>query len=302
MKIRVAPNEPLLKPYHKLIIRILFVVGILATAGLTLHYLIPMYVYYYVPEELTPYTIQSPRHLDDTLRIAFIGDSWADYHTSLRGDTMIANSASKIFDQPVKSSTRGTKGALSKEVYFYMYSNRTVEHAYEKDRCTQPLIEERPNYCVIFAGINDVTFRRPTSFYAENMLYIVRLLLHNSIKPVVMEIPIVDFDYPIPRFRFKERLFYRTRSTLMGTSNNKGEDYHKALNDMLSNTHLKDSVLYIAAKQWNPKGCLDTTMFLDDCLHLNLNGYHKLDSCIATEIIRDYTKKRNGKTSTSDNN
>jgi transposase len=55
---------------------------------------------------------------------------------------------------------------------------------------------------------------------------------------------------------------------------------------------IKDSVLYIAAKQWNPGGSVDSTMFLEDRLHMNLNGYHLLDSCIASEIIRDYISRQ----------
>ncbi len=291
MRIRVAPEEPKWGKHHKSIRRACWAACIVLLVGYALYSFTPLYIHYYVPEELPKYTIRTPQYNDDTLRIAFIGDSWADYHTSLRGDTMIANAASKIFEHPIKSWTRGTKGAISKEVYFYMYSDRTVEHANEQDRCTQPLIEKRPDYCVVFAGINDVTFRRPTSFYAENMQYIIELLLHNDIRPVVMEIPMVDFDYPIPRFRFRDRTFYRTRSILMGTRNNKGEDYHKALHKVLTDKKLDNKVLYIASKQWNPDGCLDSTMFLDDHLHLNLNGYHKLDSCIATEIINDYKKR-----------
>ncbi len=292
MRVRVAPEEPMFAPYRKIIKRVLWAAVVLFMIVLILFYLIPSYTHYYVAEELPTYTIKIPRHNDDTLRIAFIGDSWADYHTSLRGDTIIANAARKISDQPIKSSTRGTKGAISKEVYFYMYSDRTVEHANEQDRCTQPLIEDHPDYCVVFAGINDVTFRRPTSFYAKNMQYIIQLLLHNDIRPVVMEIPLVDFDYPIPRFRFRDRTFYRTRSILMGTYNNKGEDYQKALRKVLTVKNLDNKVLYISSKQWNPEGCLDSTMFLEDHLHLNLNGYHKLDSCIATEIINDYKKRK----------
>ncbi len=291
MRARIASEEPRPYPYRKTIIRVLWTMGILLLFGFAILYLAPVYIHYYVAEEQPKYTIKVPRHHDDTLRIAFIGDSWADYHTSLRGDTVIANAARKIFAQPVRSSTRGTKGALSKEVYFYMFSNKTIEHANEPDRCTQPLIEAHPDYCVVFAGINDVTFLRPTSFYSENMQLIIRLLLHNDIRPVVMEIPDVHFKYPMPYFRFRDRWFYRIRSVLMGTWNNQVEDYRLALNGMLSKTSLRDSVLYIATKQWNPEGCLDTTMFLDDHLHLNLNGYHKLDSCIAVDIIRDYMKK-----------
>ena len=253
-------------------------------------YLIPQYRFYYVPEELSPYDIP-PMHKDDTLRIAFIGDSWADYHTLLSGDTMMANAAKKIYNYPVKTQTRGKQGALSKDVYFFMFSDKTIEHTYEADRCTQPLIEEHPQYCIIFAGINDVTYLRTTSYYTENMRFIIKLLLHNKIRPVVMEIPLVNFTEPMQRKRLRDRWFYRIRSIVTGTQHNQGPDYQDALKKMLSDSQLQDSVLYIRAQQWNPGGSVDTTMFLVDRLHLNLNGYQRLDSCIATEIIRDYTQK-----------
>jgi len=265
--------------------------GIIVTLFIYL-FLIPFYTFYYVPEELPKYTIAQPLRNDDTLRIAFIGDSWADYHAILRGDTIISNAAKSLFPYPVKSSIRGKKGALSKEVYFFMYADKTEEHTYEPDRCTQPLLEDHPDYCVIFAGINDVTFLYPTSFYAENMKFIINLLLYNRIRPVVMEIPLVNFKYPMSWFRFHEKWFYRIRSVVMGTWSNEGPDYHQALNEMLERESLRDSILYIAARKWNPEGCLDTTMFLEDNLHLNLNGYHRLDSCMASEIIQDYLKRK----------
>ena len=93
-----------------------------------IYFFIPQYRLYYVTEVLSPYNIP-PLHNDDTLRIAFIGDSWADYHTLLSGDTIIAKAASKIYNQPVKTQTRGKKGALSKEVYFFMFSDKTTEHS-----------------------------------------------------------------------------------------------------------------------------------------------------------------------------
>lgn len=263
---------------------------VVALAATLTFYFWPQYRFYYVPEELPPYDIP-PIHKDDTLRIAFIGDSWADYHTLLSGDTMMSNAAKKIYSHPVKTQTRGKRGALSKEIYYFMFSSKTVEHTYEADRCTQPLIEEHPQYCVIFAGINDVTYLRTTSYYTENMRFIIKLLLHNNIRPVVMEIPLVNFTEPMHRKRLRDRWFYRIRSVVTGTQYNQGTDYQNALNKMLSDTRLQDSVLYITTQQWNPGGSVDTTMFLVDRLHLNLNGYHKLDSCIATEIINDYTKK-----------
>lgn len=291
MRPRVLPEEPQHGPVYHFIRKFWWIPVAVAAVVIPVLYLTPLYFHHYVPEELTPYTIKQTLRNDDTLRIAFIGDSWADYHTSLRGDTMIANTARRIFTQPVKCFTRGKKGAQSKEIYFFMFSDKTEEHSYEPDRCTQPLIEEHPDYCVIFAGINDVTYMKPTSYYATNMRFIVNLLLHNSIRPVVMEIPLVNFKYPYTMMRKRDKLYYWTTSAVMGTLWNKGADYHHSLKEMLDNNHLNDSILYISARQWNPQGSLDTTMFLEDHLHLNLAGYHKLDSCIATEIIRDYTKR-----------
>ena len=262
-----------------------------ALAVVAWYFLTPLYRFYYTPEELEPYDIR-PRHNDDTLRIALIGDSWADYHTALSGDTIIAHAARKIYRRPVKATTRGKRGALSKEIYFFMFSSKTEEHSYEPDRCTQPLIEEHPDYCVLFAGINDVTYRRTTAYYAENLRLMIRLLLHNGIRPVVMEIPRVDFEEPMGRTTLRERLFYMLRSTVMGTSDCRVEDYQEALREMLDRTQLRDSVLYIAAQQWNPRGATDTSMFLEDRLHLNLEGYHRLDSCIVAEVVRDYISRR----------
>ena len=222
MQPRINPEDPSQGFFHKLKKSFLWGVIFVAIILLVIIYIAPVYRFYYVPEELPLYTI-SKTHYDDTMRIALIGDSWADYHTLLSGDTMIINAANKIYDKPIKATTRGKKGALSKEVYYFMYKDKTVEHSYEPDRCTQPLIEDHPDYCVIFAGINDVTYLRPTKYYAENMRLIIRLLLHNNIRPVVMEIPIVNFSEPMQRKIFRERWFYKIRSLFMGTYNNKGE-------------------------------------------------------------------------------
>ena len=291
MQPRIIPEETQQRLPKKTIKRLIWGSLSVVLVLLSAFYFIPIYKFYYVPEELPKYDIR-PLHADDTLRIAFIGDSWADYHTLLSGDTIIANAARKIYKKPVKAVTRGKQGALSKEIYYFMYSNKTVEHSYEPDRCTQPLIEDHPNYCVVFAGINDVTYLRSTKYYAENMRLIIRLLLHNDIRPVVMEIPLVNFTEPIQSKTLRARCFFKLRSILMGTWKHQGKNYHNALLEMLDNTRLKDSVLYISAKQWNPEGATDTTMFLTDRLHLNLNGYHRLDSCIASEIIKDYITRQ----------
>lgn len=167
-----------------------------------------------------------------------------------------------------------------------MFDYMTTEHSYEPDRCTQPLIEEHPDYCVIYAGINDAILRRPTYYYTGSIRSIIRLLLHNGIRPVVMEMP--KFSHP-GSFNWrplKERAFILVRGLLMGTWYNDVSQYRMALKDMLTETGLQDSILYIPTTKWNPKGCEDAAIYIEDQVHLNLDGYmHILDGCSTQYLL-----------------
>jgi len=286
MKPRIQPDAPSSSLKHAK--RILWGLAIIAVLGLASYFLAPLYIFYYVPEELPPYDIP-PRVKDDTLRIAIIGDSWAEFHMNLQGDTIFDIISKRIYDKPLKSRTRGKGYATSKDIYFYMFDYMTTEHSYEPDRCTQPLIEEHPDYCVIYAGINDAILRRPTYYYTGSIRSIIRLLLHNDIRPVVMEMP--KFSHP-GSFNWrplKERAFILVRGLLMGTWYNDVSQYRMALKDMLTETGLQDSILYIPTTKWNPKGCEDAAIYIEDQVHLNLDGYHILDSCLISEITKDYS-------------
>lgn len=247
-------------------------------------------LYFMAAKELPAYSIPPASH-DDTLRVAIIGDSWAEFHTTLHCDTIFHLYANRMTKQPVRCVSRGKGGAMSKEIYYFMFSSLTEEHPWEPDRCTQPLIEAHPDYCVVFAGINDAIFQRSTSYYAGNLRNIYRLLLHNGIRPVAMEIPMVDAASAIDYKTFFKREAYHLKSFLLGTRGNQVPQYRQALEDMLDKTGLRDSVLFIHADQWNPAGWRDTTAFTRDRIHLNIQGYHVLDSCIAAEVIRDYRNK-----------
>ena len=64
------------------------------------------------------------------------------------------------------------------------------------------------------------------------------------------------------------------------------------MHDMLNNTNLKDSILFIPVDHWNAKGLEGYfSIFVDDKFHLNLHGYQILDSCMATDIINDYKRR-----------
>lgn len=115
-----------------------------------------------VAEELPFYHV-GPRPDDDTLRVAVIGDSWAEFHMTLKCDTLFEQYGRRLTTNPIKCMNRGKGGAKSKEVYHYMFRSQTQEVPWMHDICTQPLLEKHPDYCVIMVGINDTWKKRPVS-------------------------------------------------------------------------------------------------------------------------------------------
>jgi hypothetical protein len=233
------------------------------------------------------------KHKDDTLRVAVIGDSWAEYHTTLECDTIFCRVAKGLTSIPVKCFSTGHSGKMSKEIYNEMFANRTVEHEWERQYCSQPLIEQHPDYCVVMVGINDMRMCRSVDFYVGNYLLILRFLLHHDIRPVVMEMPDVDFRLAFDNRKFYEQWVFRLLSLWTKVDYNSAQVYRDAMRKILQQEGLKDKVLFIPESKWNPGGVdANPDIYLDDRFHLNMEGYHVLDTCMAKEIINDYKKRK----------
>jgi lysophospholipase L1-like esterase len=244
-----------------------------------------------VADELPFYDV-GPRPDDDTLRVAVIGDSWAEYHMTLNCDTLFEQYVKRLTSKPIKCMTRGKGGAKTKDAYYYMFKSQTQEYSWMHDICTQPLLEEHPDYCVIMAGINDAWKKRPVSYYTGNYRLIIRLLLANKIRPVVMEIPDFEMGNWLNVHRKRQRYLYRFYSVFTGVVEDDITPFRDGLREMLKDTGLGDSVLFIPADHWIPQNHqYSEEIYLSDHIHLNYQGYHVLDSCIVSDIINDYNKK-----------
>jgi len=273
-------------------VRFWAVVVLLGGMVYLLVYVVRLCAFTFLPADELPFYGSPQPHDDDTLRVAIIGDSWAEYHASLGCDTIFVKMARRITDTPVKCTNRGKGGAMSKEIYYFMFEEKTVESPTAPDRCTQPLIEEHPDYCVVMAGINDCIFQRPLRYFQENYRLILRLLLHNGIRPVVMQMPQVNDIMAIDYKPLLKRTPYHLRALMLGTIDCRVPQYQQALIDMLRETGLKDSVLYVPADRWCKGDWRDTSLFSWDGIHLHLQGYEVLDSCIVSEIVKDYEARR----------
>ena len=244
-----------------------------------------------VAEELPFYHV-GPRPNDDTLRVAVIGDSWAEWHMTLNCDTLFQQYGERLIMKPIKCMTRGKSGAKSKDVYYYMFRSHTQEQSWMHDICTQPLLEEHPDYCIIMVGINDAWKKYSVSYYIGNYRLIIRLLLANDIRPVVMEIPDFAMKEWINIHMKREIILYRIYSVFNDVVKDDITPFRNGLREMLKETGLGDSVLFIPADHWIPKNHqYSEEIYQEDHVHINYQGYHVLDSCIVTEIIHDYNKR-----------
>lgn len=275
--------------YSKFFWRVCVLLPILIGVGI---YLRMQYVEYFMPSEQLPYYKIKPRAEEDTVRVIIVGDSWAEFHANLEGDTIFEIESKKMTDIPMRSWTRGKGGSLSKQIYYFMYDSLTVENPFEQDRCTQPLIESHPDYCALYAGINDVIFKRSYHYYTENLKHMIRMLLHHGIRPIVMQIPMVDAASAIDYKPFLKRSPYHIRAFILGTEYNTIPDYREAQMKMLKETGLIDSVLFIPAARWDTIGGWDDRIYTYDRVHLNMRGYHVLDSCLASEVLKDWKKRQ----------
>ncbi len=217
-------------------------------------------------------------HSDDTVRISIIGDSWAAYH----GD--FNDSLQSLFSQDsihALIASKGNIGAKSREIYERFSST------------TKSVLVPSPDYCVVFAGINDAVAKMGKSFYVYHYMQILHYLLDSNIKPVVIEIPDVNYRAISEREPLVMRIRHWASSLLMESEFYSFNEYRTALKSAISESNLTDSVVYIHAAQWNPSGYKDSrNLYQKDETHLNARGYHLLDSCIASEVVRDIQKTK----------
>lgn len=234
-----------------------------------------MYSYYMPPTEHQPYTI--PQDKDDTLRIAYIGDSWAFMHR--KHNCQISTFLKDTMHCPVKVHSYGICGLTSKEFYENIFSNTDLKN-FLRNRSYE--------YCVISLGINDTYKKMSTAYYQQSMKYIIRFFLSNHIHPIILEIPNYDIYRSFNRQEQSRQLLRRLSIFINKTPLDCRQLFRNALDELLLKNNYTNKVSIIRYISWNEKGTKDwETIYQDDGLHLNKKGYVKLDSCIA-ECCRLY--------------
>ena len=258
--------------------KIIFIILLLIIAGSITY---QAYRYYAPPKLRQPY--QTGTTSDDTLRIAFIGDSWAFMHKD--HDCKIAQMLQDPTHRPVKVHSYGVCGLTSKEIYENIFDNRDFK---------QFLSKRQYEFCYISAGINDTYKKMGTSYYQQSMNGIIQFLLSNHIHPIIQEIPDYDINMSFERQKTSRKLLRRLSMMINNTPLDCKKLFRDALNELIHEKNYADKVSIIRYNSWNNNGDKDLdNLYRSDRLHLNDNGYAVLDRAITKEILNQITTAHN---------
>ena len=212
---------------------------------------------------------------DDTLRIAYIGDSWAFFHKEY--DSIIEHILGDSLHRPVIVHSFGICGYTSKEIYESMYNN---------DEFRDFLEQHKYSYCFISAGINDTYKKMSTSYYQKSMDGIIQLFLANQIRPIIMEIPDYDIQKTYKWQTADKKALRRLSMLINNTPLDCKQLFREALDELIHKKGYADKVSIIRYQSWNDDYANDLNiLYIRDGMHLNEKGYSKLDSVIANTII-----------------
>ena len=262
-----------MKKYRKWIITIIGILVPIVWITITVH------KYFSISKGIHTYKIK--HYQSDTLRIAFIGDSWAYYHH--QHPCTIESNLSSNLQRPVKVMSAGILGATSKIICTAISTTNSIH---------KTLKDGAPDYCIVSAGINDANLKIGQNFYQHHIHLIIDFLLQNHIVPVILEIPDYDIEYVYNKSSFKQKLLRRFSMLVTGSSLDCRKEYRQSLQSMLELNGYKEKVIVIEEKKWNPTGFKDSRqLYQEDGIHLNHKGYKILDYYIIQAISKDYFAK-----------
>ena len=228
--------------------------------------------YYSQPSFSKPYLINNQ---DSMLNITYIGDSWAFMHQ--RHNCMIPSIIEKETHQPANIYSYEVNGLTSKIIYRNIFTNDYLMHF---------LKSSKPKFCFISAGINDCNKKMGINNYKKSMDYIIQFFLYNHIRPIILEIPNYDIDKSYADQSPFQKIIRRISMLVTDTPMDCKQMFRDALDDLIKEKGYQDKVSIVRYNSWNNDYSNDIKqLYLDDGLHLNEQGYAKLDSAIAKEII-----------------
>lgn len=246
----------------------ILLIGILSVSCIAIGY--ALYSYYAPPAERQAYPI--PRQNDDdTLRIAYIGDSWAAMHKDY--DTMTERMVAARLHCPVKVQSFGVCGLTSKEIYINLFDNPHMKS----------FMQQGFDFCFISAGINDTYKKMSATYYKASMDGIIQFMLTNEIHPIILEIPDYNIQKAYDRQTSTRKVLRQVSMIITRTPMDCKEQFRHVLHELITEKGYEGKVSILPYKSWNGNYTIhQRLLYLNDGLHLNTNGYKRLDAMIVS--------------------
>lgn len=252
-------------------------IGVITIIVLTFSwYLIDRFSY---SNELPYYSI--PVDNDNTLTIGIIGDSWV---AGRQLDSLLHNGLLKRgFENKIISS--GHPGAKSKLIYQNLFEEKGNENS------SKFIIENRPDYCIVIAGVNDAVGQVGANFYSHHIVLIIKTLLHYNIKPIIVDLPEFGIVETINDMGFVKR----ERNKIFARFTNSGQidninTYRETLNEELDKENLKDKIIQVDFDNVCSDYSNHKELYANPS-HLNKQGNEKLIKVIINELIKEITTR-----------
>ena len=236
---------------------------------------IALYDYYTCTQERFPYHIKKSQ--SDTLRIAFIGDSWAFMHREY--DAATSQYLSQSLNRPVRLMSFGICGLTSSEIY---------ENIFEND-LLKDFLSIGHDYCILSAGINDTYKKMSPTYYSKSIEHLIYFFLYNDISPIIIEIPDYDIYKAYERQRTSRKIIRQISMLINGLPIDCKKIYRDELYDLISSYRYRGKIKIIPYKLWNSNYASDQKLYYrSDGIHLNRKGYERLFECLP-EVLQTNT-------------
>ena len=196
-----------------------------------------IYEYYTPPTEREAYTI--PRHHDDTIRIAYIGDSWAAMHKEHK--CLIAQLIEDRKHRPVKVSSFGIHGKTSKEIYESLFDNIEM----------RSFMMQGFDFCFISAGINDTYKKMSATYYRTSMDNIIHYMLTNHIHPIILDIPDYDIVKAYDRQQSPRKLLRKISMVITGSQMDCKQEFRNTLTELTTDLKNYNQISIMKYQEWN---------------------------------------------------
>ena len=218
---------------------------------------------------------------ENGLQIGIIGDSWVVRQNL---DSLLQK---KLLDRGIQSEiySSGNPGAKTKKIYENLFEDDTEEFSSKK------VIEKKPDYCIVIAGVNDAATHVGPGFYTHHMVMIIKTLLHYNIRPVIVSLPEFGVEEDFNNKNIISSLSNRGAELVLNEGNQfKIPEYRNALSEELKNDGLDKKVIMLNFDEVSSDYDKDRNLYADP-LHLNKQGYQKFSEFLANGIANLEGKK-----------